>query len=275
MQRNLKAGHVKGVDAILTGDIAVEREIIESSIEANGRCLIIDGTIIASTISAKMGITAMDIGTEASKSSDLVVGIDRQLEREANAIKSQIQDIKAEQERLKEKIEGLTGRSDEINTQLGKVAQEQDGFMVQHRRLEEKAQTNGVKQSSETQQKLKKALAELKAKQAACDDEVARLMEEDDRVRHEISEIEQTTAANRLAIEDLNRSLNEVNEAQKDSLGLPVVKAAGTIYAGTRMKGPHAKLTLLEDFKRVSIIETDKPDHEGAKRWRFELNPFK
>jgi uncharacterized protein (DUF342 family) len=69
---NLKAGHIHNSDIILAGDLAVEKEIIESTIEANGRCLINDGIIISSTISARMGITAMDIGTEASKSSELI-----------------------------------------------------------------------------------------------------------------------------------------------------------------------------------------------------------
>jgi hypothetical protein len=87
----LKAGHIHNADIILAGDMAVEKEIIESTIEANGRCLINDGIIIASTISAKMGITAMDIGTQASRSSELVVGIDQQMEREINAIKEEIQ----------------------------------------------------------------------------------------------------------------------------------------------------------------------------------------
>jgi uncharacterized protein (DUF342 family) len=67
---NLKAGHVHNSDIILAGDMAVEKEIIEATIEANGRCLINDGIIISSTVSARMGITAMDIGTEASKSSE-------------------------------------------------------------------------------------------------------------------------------------------------------------------------------------------------------------
>jgi uncharacterized protein (DUF342 family) len=104
---NLKAGHIHNSDIILAGDMAVEKEIIESKIEANGRCLINDGIIISSTISAKMGITAMDIGTEASKSSELIVGIDQQMERESNAIKEEIQAIKAERENLPKLLQNL------------------------------------------------------------------------------------------------------------------------------------------------------------------------
>ncbi|MBC2713045.1 MAG: DUF342 domain-containing protein [Desulfosarcina sp.] len=109
---NLRAGHIHNAGIILSGDMTVEKESIESKIEANGRCLINDGIIISSTISAKMGITAMDIGTEASKSSELIVGIDQQMEREADTIKGEIQAIKAERENLPKLLEKLRNRSD-------------------------------------------------------------------------------------------------------------------------------------------------------------------
>ncbi|BBO91253.1 FapA family protein [Desulfosarcina ovata] len=272
---NLKAGHIKSTDIIATGDIAVEREIIESFIEANGRCLINDGTIIASTISAKMGIITMDIGTEAARPSELTVGIDRQLEREADAIKAEIQGLKTEQEKLTERVDGLNDHSDEINTHLGEVAQEQDRYMVQRRRLQKKIKDVGLKQGKETLQKLKNTLQELKSKQSALDTEVARLMEEDDTVKLEIADTEKTVAEILADIGELNERLDKINEAQKTSTGLAIVKIAGTVFSGTKVTGPHAKTVLQEDFKRLSIAETDNPDQDGARRWRFELAPFR
>ena len=101
---SIKAGHINNADIILAGNIAVEKEVIESKIEANGRCLVNDGIIIGSTISAKMGISVMDIGTEASKSSDLIVGIDQQREREVESIAAEIRAIKAERDNPSEAL---------------------------------------------------------------------------------------------------------------------------------------------------------------------------
>lgn len=30
-----------------------------------------------------------------------------------------------------------------------------------------------------------------------------------------------------------------------------------------------------KDLKQLAVVETDKPDPEGLKRWRFELSPFR
>lgn len=272
---NLKAGHIHNSDIILTGGMAVEKEIIESRIEANGRCLINDGIIIASTISAKMGITAMDIGTEASKSSELTVGIDRQMERDADAVKEEIQVIKAAHENLPKLLQNLKKRSDAINTRLGEVAQEQDRCMVQHRRLQEKVEAGLLKQNGAAAEKLQMTIAELKAKQDAYDHDVARLMEEDETIDHEIGAAEKALIENAATIQALNARLDTITEAQKANRGVAMVKIGGNVFSGTQITGPHCTMVLQEDLKRLSIVETDQPGHDGAKRWRFELNPFR
>ncbi|MFO7713261.1 flagellar assembly protein A [Desulfosarcina sp.] len=272
---NLKAGHIHNCDIIITGDMAVEKEIIESRIEVNGRCLVNDGIIISSTISAKMGITAMDVGTQASKSNEMVVGIDQHMQREAEAIKAEIKAIKAERENLPKLLQNLKSRSDQVNTRLGAVAQEQDKCMVQHRRLQEKVEAGLLKKDNAAAEKLQKTIVELKAKQDAYDQDVAQLMEADESISQEIAATETAIAETVQTINALDARLNEINEAQKTSHGVAVVKIGGNIIAGTKVSGPHCALVLQEDLKRLSLMETDKPDHEGLKRWRFELNPFR
>ncbi len=272
---SLKAGHIHNSNIILAGDMAVEKEIIESTIESNGRCLINDGIIISSTISAKMGITVMDIGTEASKSSELTVGIDQQIEREAEAVNSQIQALKAEREGLPKLLQNLKNRSDQVNTRLGEVAQEQDKCMVQHRLLQEKVEAGLLKQETVAAEKLQKTILELKARQDAYDQDVARLMEEDESISQEIAAAETKMAESAEALKGLNTHLEEIVDARKTNNGVAVVKIGGNVYSGTKITGPHSALVLQEDLKRLSIIETDKPDHEGLKRWRFELSGYR
>lgn len=272
---NLKAGHIHNSDIILAGDMAVEKEIIESKIEANGRCLINDGIIISSAISARMGITAMDIGTRASKSSELTVGIDRQMEREADAITKEIQELKEVRETLPKLLENLKNRSDTVNTRLGEVAQQQDNCMVQHRRLQEKAESGQLRPDDAAAEKLQKAITEMKARQDAYDQDVARLMEEDESIDREIAAAERDLTENATKIQELNARMDLITKSQKMDSGVAMVKIGGNVFSGTKINGPHSSLVLQEDLKRVSIVETDKPDHEGVKRWRFELNPFR
>ncbi|BBO75496.1 hypothetical protein DSCW_29130 [Desulfosarcina widdelii] len=272
---NLKAGHINNADIVLAGDIAVEKEVIESKIEANGRFLINDGIIIGSTISAKMGISAMDIGTEASKSSELIVGIDQQMEREAESIAAEIQSIKKERESLPKRLEKLKEQSDHVNTRLGEVAQEQDKCMVQHRQLQKEVDTDSLNQGDVAAEKLQQRILELQAKQEAYDEEVAGLMEQDDAISQEIEATEARIVESKERTEELNTRLDAIAEARKTDQGIAAVKIGGNVFSGTKLTGPHSVLVLQENLKRLSIVETDKPDHEGAKRWRFELAPFR
>jgi hypothetical protein len=272
---HMKAGHINNADITLAGNIAVEKEVIESKIEANGRFLINDGIIIGSTISAKMGISVMDIGTEASKASELIVGIDQQLEREVESITAEIQAVKSEREELPKRLENLKKQSDRINTRLGEVAQEQDKCMVQHRQLQEKVDAGLLKQGDVAVEKLQLTIIELKAKQEAYDEEVAGLMEQDDAVSQEIADTQASIGESKKRLEELNNRLDAIAETRKTDQGIAAVKIGGNVYSGTKFTGPHSAWMLQENLKRLSIVETDKPDHEGAKRWRFELAPFR
>jgi uncharacterized protein len=272
---NLKAGHIHHADIILAGDMAVEKEIIESSIEANGRCLINDGIVVASSVSARMGLTAMDIGTKASKSSELIFGIDRHLEREAEALRENIAAMRTESEKLPKLIENLKKQADQINTRLGEVAQEQDKCMVQHRRLKERLDAGLMTTDGPSPEDLQKTLQELKAREKAFDLDVAKLMEADESVSQEIDAAKTTMSENLTTIKALNEQLDRLNETQSQNPGKAMVRIGGNVFSGTRFTGPHSTLVLQEDFKRVSIVETDKPDTTGARRWRFELAPFR
>jgi len=272
---NLKVGHIHNADIIVAGDITVEKEIIESKIEANGRCLINDGIIIASKISARMGVSVMDIGTGASKTSHLTVGVDQHLEREAATIRAEIQAIKSARESLPNLLDNLKKRSDQVNTRLGQVAQEQDRCMVQHRRLQEKVEAGLLAKGGAAAEKLQKTILELKAKQDAYDHDVTELMEEDETLVKEIGATEKELTESAVKIKEFNARLEEITEEQKEGRGLASVKIGGKVYAGTEFTGPHSVLVLQEDLMRLTVAETDKPDHEGIKRWRFDLNPFR
>jgi uncharacterized protein (DUF342 family) len=272
---NLRAGHIHNANIILDGDLVVEKEIIDSKIEANGRCLINDGIILSSTISSKMGITAMDVGARASNPSELTVGIDQQLEREIESTRHEIQAIKSEYETIPKVLKDLKKRCDQVNTMLGKVAQEQDHCMVKQRHLQKELDSGPFQKEGPEAEKLQKTIDELKKKQDAYDADVANLMAEDESFSQEIAELEKQIIDNKETLDSLKISLEELTERKKVDQGIAAVKIGGGIYSGNKIIGPHDKFIVEGDLKHLSIIETNKPDHDGVKRWRFELAPFR
>ena len=104
---------------------------------------------------------------------------------------------------------------------------------------------------------------------------VAELMEVDESISQEIATTEKTITESATTTQELNARLDMITEARKMNRDVAVVKIGGNVFSETKITGLHGTLVHQEDLKRLSIVEMDKPDHEGVKRWRFELNPFR
>jgi uncharacterized protein (DUF342 family) len=135
---NLKARHIRNSSGFVKGDVVVENEIGDSTIETRQRCLIKTGAIVAASVTARKGIKAMDVGTEVAKPSELVVGVDHQLDTEVKKIRKYMRTAKEKRRKLQKVLAGLKERSDQVNTELGEIAQEQDAYARKQRELEER-----------------------------------------------------------------------------------------------------------------------------------------
>lgn len=259
---SVKASHIHNSTIRALGDIIVEKEIIQCTIETNGRCLIVDGKIIASSIDAKKGIQTREIGTEVAKPCKLTVGVDRRYEREMKMHKQALTDLerqKTEAAGLKEKIEQQLAT---IASRLGKLVREQDSFMVQRRQFEEQLQgvgPNAVKDDEEADM-LKELIAELNENSTAIDRQVQDLVAEEDKVR-------QLLAGRSKALEKLGEQIDAhkeqitvLEESLKVDPGIPVIKVTGTVYAKTEIHGLHQTFIIPQHMDNVRIAETESPN---------------
>jgi len=87
---SVRAKHVNGADIDVRGNVVVENELLNSNIDSSGACLIKSGKILSSSISAKKGIEANEIGSDTSNPCTLVVGLDERTRNEIDRIKEQI-----------------------------------------------------------------------------------------------------------------------------------------------------------------------------------------
>ena len=99
-------------------------EIFGCTIEANGQVIISNGKIIASNVGAKKGIQTKDIGTEASKPSEITVGIDHKLVRDMKALKEELTNLEAKKAETEATVIKHKERIDALADELGHVAQE-------------------------------------------------------------------------------------------------------------------------------------------------------
>ncbi|MBT8339883.1 MAG: DUF342 domain-containing protein [Desulfatitalea sp.] len=252
---HFKASHIHNCTVEVLGDLIVEKEIFGCTIEVNGRCLVESGKIIGSKISAKKGIQTKDIGTRAARPSELTVGVDFKYTRDVQAAKAKLDDLGQRKENTTADIVKLKTRIDELDAQLGTTAQEQDHCMVQKRELE-----NRLKNPAESKNPKKRALIEgliqdLAVKYEALDQQVHRIMAQDDTVRNKIAQHKKDIEAFEVEIQEIEENLSLMEEAAKVDPGVPVVKASGMVYAKTSVTGPHKKIIIPKEMQCVRIAE--------------------
>ncbi|NNG00851.1 MAG: DUF342 domain-containing protein [Desulfobacteraceae bacterium] len=267
---NLRASHIHTSDLTIFGDVVVEKEIFESTIETNGQLVIDNGTIISSKISAKKGIYANDIGTEASKKCDLDVGIDHRLEREVNLLKADIEKNGKLVQLRKADIEKARQRSDYLNTQLGEIAQEQDGYMVKQRDMDAKLSEAEADKDELQIAFYQKTIRELGEKRNEIDAIVEKYLEEDEGILANIPVYERDVAETEGHIEAAEQKIKALEIESEADPGHPEIKISGTIFNGTCVTSPKATLTTREDYTHTSMRETDVEDGVTTKKFRIK-----
>ena len=103
-----------------------------------------------------------------------------------------------------------------------------------------------------------KALEELFNKQDEATEQVTRFQ---DQINHSEKEIK--------ALRDEIEALTEWSHREK---GLPVVKAYGTIFSQTTIKGPHTSGALKNKMQQVCIKETEISDHSSQVKWKMTVS---
>ena len=272
---NLKANHINNATIAIQGDLAIGKEIIDSTIETNGRCLSYNGVILSSEISAKMGIMTLDIGTPAAKPCKLTVGIDQKLDREIQSLNKAIKCATAEAETLPKQIEELRKQSDQINTALADVAQKQDFCVTRQHQLEKEIEDRISEGNEAKADALQDQTQKLSQEQQAYDEKVAELLEQDEAISEKLSALEKADANNKERLAELKARHDKLVDEKQQHPGEAVVKVGGTLYSGTTISGPNSSIHIDRDRKSLSIYETNKPNHEGMKPWRFEIGPYR
>jgi uncharacterized protein len=265
---NLKASHIHNCTLQIQGDLVVEKEIFGSTIEVNGRCFVNDGKIIASTISAKKGIEAHDIGTEAAKPCELSVGFDKKYERDAAELKRRLADLQTQKAHLQEAKNTLSAELGEITTQASRTDQELEGYTVQKRQFEE--QLNGPKavEDEEERAMLVDLVAELIEMTTNVEQRVSTLKQQDQDIRAQLAAGDSVAATVDIQIGQINEEIAVLEETAKIDPGIPVIKTTGTAYARTKIAAPHRQLLLQENMRNVRIAESKSE----TGKWEFNIS---
>jgi len=124
---NVYAKYIHNAKVACMGDVIIAKGIVDSDIECSGRCIVEDGKIITSQLSAKLGVKARNIGTEKVEPCTIKVGHDTFTRKELKKIKDKVDSLEnqIEQHGAKEdkKIRSLKKIRDDFLTERDNLIQ--------------------------------------------------------------------------------------------------------------------------------------------------------
>ncbi len=263
VQGNIQAQYVNNSNIYGFGDLIVQKEIIDSKIRLSGACINTGGRIIASDMSAKMGIDAGDIGTDVSKPSKLTVGIDEQTDYFIAEIDLKLKENIDMLVVLKDKISILNEEDQSLHMIISEHAYTQDRTQLKLKDVEKKKldlQTLGNKAGLEKIVELEKKMI----KQAEhAENEINKGFKRQDAIAREISGKKEEISIIEQHNQELVREKRKLQEFTAKKESRPVVRVLKGIMGGTRVDGPNSFIIINNPCSRCKIMEIKRQDTDS------------
>ena len=267
----VKAKYIEHSTIEAFGDVIAEKEIIGSEILTSGACKVVRGKIMSSVVTARQGIVGADIGTEGSNPCKLKTGAEDHIEKEVKGIKNAISKRKEELEELKSKAHELEQEDQQTHEEIAELAQVQDRATVKQRALTEEIEDLRKKGEQDKADQTENVMKELDAKIRTADEATNKLFGKQDQILKDKSEVQNKSKAIQEEVEELNDEKNGILESARGEEGVCVVKATGSIHAGTTISCAHSSRVLERTFQNVSVKEVRITDTDSEHKWEIRV----
>jgi uncharacterized protein len=254
---NIKARYIEASTIRALGDISVRDEVLHGDIEINGLLSMSSpaGKILSSTISARKGMEAAIVGSDASRPCLLIIGVDSQAKALSEHLGLEIENRKKEQEAGRKEIEKLKRESKNYDGQIAHLAQVQDRGILEQKSLKAQMEELGQKDELTRLSQLEWEYKNLEIKIKAAEESLNQLMEQQDQVTETILACQRAIKEQEQAIQGLNDQIEKIKKEADEEKIKPFVKIKQVIYTGTVIKGKQASLIINSDLKRVQFTE--------------------
>ena len=257
---NIQAKYINNSKVYGFGDLVVQKEILDSEIRLSGACVNTGGTIIASDISAKMGIDGGNIGTQGSRPSKLKVGVDEHtnflVAKIDSRLKVNIDTITV----LRNEISKLDEEDQKLHVAISEHAYTQDRTQVKLKDVEKKKFDLQASGNAAALQKVYELEEQMNEQAKEAEDEINEGFERQDEVAQEMSQKQERIKQ----FEEINQELLEekkkLQEFSAKKAPLAEVKAANKVMSGTKISGPGAFVTIREATSKCRIMEISQHD---------------
>ncbi len=271
---NVYAKFILSTEILCMGDVYVEKEIVDCTIHAGGACSIFQGKLIASKVSAKMGLMARDIGTEMGGPTIITVGQDGFLEKELALNSKNAAAVKEELLTMEDKKSKATFQKNELNEKIPGLAHIQDRSQLAQAEIREQL---NAPMSASVKEELTHKLSELERTAAEAEEDINRCFDKIDTFDTLIQTIDQNMERLNETLETLDQERSNLIQWSREHPGQPRVMVEGILRSGNKIIGQHSELTVDTTISHVRIVETlsGTTDEQGGPVYQMKIGHYR
>ncbi|MBF0413761.1 MAG: DUF342 domain-containing protein [Desulfamplus sp.] len=285
-QGNVRAKYIHKSRIEAFGDVVVEHEIIDSTIIISGSCSASSGRIIASKISAKMGVTAAGVGSNITEPCYINAGCEEHIVLKSLDISRQIGNVRKELDSIMEEKALLEQQIKEIFKKMVELKIIHDRAKAKSIELNEevpkdidpasdKASVNKlddkidiISENRAGEDKIFLILDDLQKKMEGTVDELKKYNQQKKNLA-----ITLETTKNRISrvkprveqeIMQLEIDRNCFFKWAESKTSLPEINVLGKLSEGTILKGVYSSMTVNEDIRNIKLVEKFQGDVDKA-----------
>lgn len=269
---NVYAKFIHKSEVICMGDVIVEKEIVDADIECSGSCVVENGKLIASRITAKMGVKARNIGTEMAGPNVIKVGHDAFTEKELEKNRKRVDGLKEQIGHHEKKKEKLKEENLNLQKQITEFAHVQDRSQLEEKEINSEISSMEDNASkAETIQESKKKIEQLKKNAQDAEENLDVCFDKSEKIE-EIMEKEnrEIKALEKRRDNFLEEKTNLIAWA-KENPGKPVVIVEGAMLTETVVFGQHSEKRVTEVIRHAKIMEVLCTSDDGRSLNIYEM----
>ncbi|MCK5313449.1 MAG: DUF342 domain-containing protein, partial [Desulfobacteraceae bacterium] len=276
---NIFAKFIHKSHIVCKGDVTVDNEIIDARIENRGKCSVVNGKIISSEITSKMGIFARDIGTEKGKPSIIKVGYDIFTEQELLENKISIDEFNKVLEQMVIEQENKKEENEKIQEGISKYSQLQETSQTLKEKIVTKIDAlktsdnlKVTREKIEYPKAIKEKFSQLQADIKLSEEKLKIYFQTSKEIEKQSKELGQKIGKQKLKIKNLEFERESLVKWVKNNPGKPVVAATGAIMAKTIIQGEYSRKVLDEELRNVQVKEVrDRKPGSGPDDYKIDI----
>ena len=261
--------HASRIESL--GDVVAEKGIVDSRVVTSGKCVAPRATILASNISAKMGVEAAQIGSYRSGPCTVVFGVDQVADKEIGVRREEISLLEKERAEAAQEIRKLRDQYGKVEQSSGELVQVQDRSLREQRAFSDELKKWNEAGNRGEAARVQNALGQLAAAMRSKDAELDELLDRQDRIRESITSFQSRMKEITKAVQGLKEEIAAFAAWSQNLPETPCVKVSGLITSGTILRGPNSSAVLRSDAKGVLVKEVIVPPEEGPSASGFKM----